>query len=1239
MDSTAKILEQMDGTQFEKICGPILQKMIPELSKLIPSGINADGRVIKSLADGFCFIDRTNYATVHITTNTSDLETKWLYNGGAKSTPKGDFIKSVIQAREMNNVRPDYSFFVFLVYNRSVDDGLHIKVNQSNTDEFISVRIIEQRNLVLFLDHNPEGQYLRKHLLGIDAIRISASLLKDIARTNLSRYGEEIYLEESHLANFSIKKSVELNLKESAITINLLIGESGFGKSTLCYAMVSSMLNNDMIALRLKQSIVENAISLKDAIQRQLKSDYTGLFIQEKDIADLFQNALVIIDDINKSDNPTALLDKIISWNEAKQEGSISVLCPVWPKYLNALDNKLQKKNKFLHISLESLSFYDCRAIIQQRIDHKFLKLTDQQIHALIIDTGFDPLLIDFSLQLINENRQYDESVPGEAIGTYISEQVQQLHNLNQTPVYLINKALVLLGKEMLKNRKLDPHLSEIEKWLGNDSEESRLINAIAAHRKLFLFDDEGKIFFRHDRVRDHLLMLCAIPLFNDFLENKEVLDDPYYAEIIGAALAATEMVKESVESLVMSNPLATYVSLKFLQDDSSDHKMKVVIEAIRVWRSSVSIEFVPKTVIGAIASALVGFDTKSISIITQGFPKSAELDLAKFRNGIWLSGINFLSTVDYFYPEAPTYWWNSILAHVKTKYLVEIIKELGASLLSRFTPEGITHAYTLVGFFRENAFLNSLVTSWKKYHAPRNYVAYLWAILNSCLQNDSDIIVEALSYWSTLTAKEKLTRLLYASPVSTNVTQQIKRTHWKFSDDVLKILIESGDDINLHEILSLLFIRIDHPRAMAIVLNIEMKREEKKIWHDDLEERWNPANSNRTLSQATLDYLLQEFSNLQANNMRRYLAWSYWIGNIAEDIALKKMQEIVSSNDSLFEDAVIWRIRHNDHTALLFLQNLIDKKPWLIRLLAKIWNAETKIFFLQWFHEVLKNQNKNHITYALDLLQYLDNDDACKMLINSWEQIKFSQKAIETALFLSSPETRELADKEIKRLGFVVDGPMPTYYSKNVGGVYVSTGDGISEEKKKDLLLLAEQFKYLHLHYGSKYKGEEERLTRTKIESLLPYLTLFDDHSIYDLATKCLKIGAADLCYEKFYVLLDRHLRSRIRFTTKDLKQEIHNGYNELEKTNKVYMKPWIDDPEKAGITPDMVTEVLIAFSREYHNGNAFFIIALVLEHLGTRKDIGIMNNFSLNFENQTKEVNYWKENAIFSIKRRSLN
>lgn len=71
----------MDGTAFEKFCGPVLRKKVPDLANFIPSGINEAGKTIKSLMDGFCFIGSNHLATVHITTtNEKDLTTKWLYD-------------------------------------------------------------------------------------------------------------------------------------------------------------------------------------------------------------------------------------------------------------------------------------------------------------------------------------------------------------------------------------------------------------------------------------------------------------------------------------------------------------------------------------------------------------------------------------------------------------------------------------------------------------------------------------------------------------------------------------------------------------------------------------------------------------------------------------------------------------------------------------------------------------------------------------------------------------------------------------------------------------------------------------------------------------------------------------------------------------------------------------------------------------------------------------------------------
>jgi hypothetical protein len=46
-----------------------------------------------------------------------------------------------------------------------------------------------------------------------------------------------------------------------------------------------------------------------------------------------------------------------------------------------------------------------------------------------------------------------------------------------------------------------------------------------------------------------------------------------------------------------------------------------------------------------------------------------------------------------------------------------------------------------------------------------------------------------------------------------------------------------------------------------------------------------------------------------------------------------------------------------------------------------------------------------------------------------------------------------------------------------------------------------------------------------------------------------------------------------------------------------------------------------------------------VILERVGTRRDINIIKNFFPDFEKQPKEVNQLKDNAIFAIKRKSLN
>ena len=713
MESTADKLEKMDGTAFEQFCGPVLRKMEPELAGFLPSGINEAGKTIQSLMDGFCFISSTHMATVHITTTKEkDLATKWLYDGDAPTMTKGDLVKAIKQARDIHNDSTHFQLTIYLVYNGRVPDNLHLKARQLITDPFIDLKIIEQRHFIPFLDMEREGQYLRYKLLGITADRISASLLNDIVSDNLLRYASEYYLEQENITSTSLIEKVEQEISASDKSVHLLTGDSGFGKSSICLMLLQKTVDRGCAGIRISPAVVERAISLEDAIWQQLNSDHPNLYPDPELIISQFANGLVVIDDINKTPHATLLLDKIISWGGGTPKVTCTMLCPVWPRNISGLDNTTKKEAMYQAIPLSRPSFYDCKKIIERRIDRGLMRLTEQEIHSLILDTAFDPLLLDFSLQLLAKQQQFSDRIAGDAISRFVTDKIEKVHQEMHTPIYKIKKGLILFGTSMLKNQKLSPHILDIEKWVGADSEAYRILCTIATKRQLFLFSGDGQCYFRHDRVLDHLLMSAVIELLENIEENENVLGDPYYAEVVASAIAAVTLPAETLTRLVNINPLAVFGSLKYLQEISNETKRVMITGVCETWSSSIRAGQVPKSVTNEIAYVLTLFDVKDIQKIVKGFPESSELQLAKFRNGIWNAGIQFLKSIDYFYPRSPGYWWGSVLAHVKAKYSESHIHQFHDALNQPSVKDNLSYMYSLAGFYRDNSLIGHLTDS-----------------------------------------------------------------------------------------------------------------------------------------------------------------------------------------------------------------------------------------------------------------------------------------------------------------------------------------------------------------------------------------------------------------------------------------------------------------------------------------------------------------------------------------------
>jgi hypothetical protein len=1240
MDTTQQALERLDGTQFEKLCGEVLRIKYPYLTNLITGGINAAGQTRKSLTDSFCFAEQDHYVMVHATTNSSNLRSKWLYDGDAETTPEGDLIKGIKEALKLHSERPAWRFTIFLVTSRRVDEALLREVHLANTHEFVSIEVVEQSALASFLDQHPDGQYLRQFFLDIPADRLSTNLLNDIVLENLKQYSNEIYLDEKYLATVSNQSEVEKKARSSDWNVNLLNGESGFGKSTVAYGVMLAATKRREVVLRITPKIIDNATSLDNAILQQLLANYPKLYVEPDGIAVFFRDALIVIDDINKSENATGLLDKIISWSSPNTMHVPRILCPVWPRNLAALDNKVLKESRYSIISLGKLKFQDGKTIISQRLQGADLSLTEQQMHSLMKDTGSDPLLLSLSLHSIENQLQYSGSIAERVIGDFVDEKIRQIHSKYQYPVAIIQRSVMLLGRIMLEHHRLDPEVLDLAEWLNSDTESYTIIQKLAVERQLFYFDDLGKCFFRHDRVRDNILTRAIKELLKDHAKHEMILSDPFFAELIGAAMADYPLSQDIVEYLTNINPLAVFASLKYLQGEESKSRFDLVATAVRNWNATIKEKGIPAGITTAIGRILMGFDTKDIDVITAYMPSSTELQLAKFRNGNWLSGVKFLSFIDYFFPHGPSFWWNSVVDHVTATCMEQTIEGLASFLPERFTEEGIGHAYTLSGFLQSNQLIKPLTISWAKYKKPENFIPYVWAIL-CCFQKEDMVAVrEALSYYGTIPAENK--KAPKKSGLSRRgIDEELRSIGWSFTEEQVLTLIEIAEDEALQRIVVTILGRIDHPSAFNLVLETESKRKEiTSFYYDSWDARWDIKKTKEPLSEKSREYLLNQFRDKKLPINRRYLAWRYWTGNIPLETALAELQTIHPNDEVLYDHSVFFRIINCDITAVPDLITSLKYKPHRMRIFYHLWNDETKAVFKKWFAKAVADRNGEFVHDGIEQLVAINNQDGADILAEHWDQIKDCHNAIGAALYLSTPVIRELARKEIGRLGFDSFSRIEEYYQGPLEGRFIDSDATrlLSNEEKQNAHFLAEEFKYLYMHYGCHYEGFKNRLTQEKMESLVPYFSIMGHFTLSRLAEDCMRYNLRSWCLKHLYPFLGREDQKDILPGKEDILEEIIQKCDELEKEKRISVSHWAEKLEKRDVTSEMIEQALKSFVETHHSNNAFFLVCKILEEIGTRKQLNILDNFVAAIDADIQKTEYWRRNAIFIVKRKSL-
>jgi hypothetical protein len=231
-----------DPGLFERLATAVLRRADILYRALAHTGVNAEGKPVKAPVDGICFelrADPPHMILVHHTITARDaLREKWLHDpatvkprkGAASASPPGDLVKTAALVADERRRRPFLRATLALTTNAEPSVDLIREVVQAGGEHGIEVDLWTRSRLCDFLDNEPDGQWIRRSLLGIEQQRLSVELFRELSATSLRIHAPPDNPEAW------IPRTLDRALAASDRRgVTFFVGGSGVGKSVACY--------------------------------------------------------------------------------------------------------------------------------------------------------------------------------------------------------------------------------------------------------------------------------------------------------------------------------------------------------------------------------------------------------------------------------------------------------------------------------------------------------------------------------------------------------------------------------------------------------------------------------------------------------------------------------------------------------------------------------------------------------------------------------------------------------------------------------------------------------------------------------------------------------------------------------------------------------------------------------------------------------------------------------------------
>jgi len=1205
-----------DEGAFERLATAILREWDSRYHILSHTGVNAQGKTVKSPVDGFAFIPGANpphiIAVHHTICAARDLEKKWLHDPATVKprdkrkgprAPAGDVIKTLtIVAKERQRTR-DLQTTLVLTTNQEPGPDLLRDLNAVATAGGIVIDLWHRSRLAHFLDNDPRGQWLRRQFLGTTVTQLSGELLAELSLQSLSEHK----LPDDPAA--WVPRSLDRTINAAADQrIVLLIAESGAGKTIACYKRLQANASAGGFSLVLTDEIIGTSLTLEQAVEKALLQLCPSLDVGCGSVA--FRLAepnrplLLSVEDINRSGRASMLIERIARWGDAAKGKNDSapwqLLCPVWPEIVSSVQREDVKRQISAYAIFGSLfSAEEGTAAVLHRRSLKRRPVTNLEAAEISDALGHDPLLIAL-------HEPATAGTPTEIIGQFVESCLQHLSSKSrELSASEYRRAIQEFAKTMLIRRALEPSWNDVLGWPSLGPYLSALRHLVLEQRELIRLSGSSrheKIAFRHDRVREWLLAEAASEMLRGGNLPDDIAQEPHYAEIFGASLMSPNLSVADVAKLAGSNVLALFCALHHFREPTTAVHI-AIIDQLNRWLAELQKpatrhnRYLHWEALRVLADA----EGPNIRPLVEKLGGNSWNALrARYRNGDLMAGVELCRQTGLGRRVVGSL---QFLDHVKARYGSELIVELAALLESDgLDSSARVGALRLSGHIGEPVLANALRACWRlDTDRAQRIEEYLWACAE-CADSDPESLLKPIcDAWACL-PNERTDEIRSRNDLAAHSVRFAFEDRG-LPDDAIKYLLERARvDLNLNWPITFLLHGVDHPdvvefmaRAMAAVSERGGLSMLSMTMRDGRQRRQDMSARSR-------ERLARIWQDISESKQSRKAAFSIWCStNSAGDLDVLRDME----GDDLFGDVSLsQRLRRGDHSAIPALLSKLasyDQPSYWWQFGRYVWSDQLTDALDRAFERRSQLQTGGQAGdtddwLLSDLLTRLPVLAAEELLIKHWAHLRGSAEYVIAALYIATPRLTAAAAEVIR----AAENP-------------------------------AAKLELLTIHFGYHVTGHPGIFRREQIEAVLPYLDLLHEREIEGLWSACNE--------NRLFALRRAHLDARMNPQSFDSvfldEARIREALDKFAEKNDPFIDLWLDRFVQTGASLDEIVGVIDRWLQDRNDLAALEVTSSALLHLGERRHVTLLQKAAIEPLDVAAEVISATE---FGIKRRTL-